>query len=236
MRLTAAVCLAAGVSMACGSKDPTERVKRNVADREKIAAEGVKLRQQGVCTPDAIAVARDPDRHYLACAGFATASGPNPGLLVFREQHESADDKALFAACHAPGAELAPAVAEVYCKPALERLQAVAGKEREEYVRAGRCRNKALRAAADPDADYFACFGHQLYFEPHIRLAEFRNRFGEGRCSEVQVEIERAEKARRQEITNALKHGTPRQPPAEILSFANAYGVFCTEEPPRGAL
>lgn len=243
MRRAIAVCLAAGVSIACGSKDPTERVKRNVADREKIQAEGVELRQKGLCTLDAIAVARDPDRHYLACLGFATADGPNPALLTFREQHKGADDKALFAACQDLGTRATYGVSVVFCNPVLERLRVVAGRERDAYRRDGRCTNKALRAAADPDGDYFSCYGHQLYFEPYIRLAEFRKRFGPGldtiqaRCSQLGSEIGSAQrKSERARIDSIRTGGGPTPPPPELVSFANAYGVFCTEEPPRGAL
>ncbi len=242
MRRAIAVCLTAG-ALACGSKDPTERVKRNVADREKIQAEGVELRQKGLCTLDAIAVARDPDRHFLACLGFATADGPNPALLTFREQHKDADDKALFAACHDPAEKHTYAVGVVFCNPALERLRVVAARERDVYRGDGRCTNKALRAAADPDTDYFICYGHQLYFEPYIRLTEFRKRFGPGldtiqaRCSQLGSEIGSAVRKSEQARINRIKSGGgPMPTPHELVSLANAYGVFCTEEPPRGAL
>lgn len=243
MRRAIAVCLAAGVSIACGSKDPTERVKRNVADREKIQAEGVELRQKGLCTLDAIAAARDPDRHFLACLGFATADGPNPALIAFREQHEGADDKAIFAACHDPAEKHTFAVGVVFCNPALERLRVVAEKERDAYRRDGRCTNKALRATADPDGDYFTCYGHQIYFEPFIRLAEFRKRFGpdldtiQARCSQLGSEIGSAHRKSEQARISAMKSGGgPTPPPPELASFVSAYGVFCTEEPPRGEM
>jgi hypothetical protein len=234
----------AAVSCKSPSSDPAQRVRRNVEDRQAIEAEGVKLRQQGLCTPEAIAGARDPDRQYLACLGFATADGADPGILAFRQRH-AGDDKATFTACFDPAAKPTHAVQIVLCQPAVERLRKVASQERQGLVSAGRCTNQALRAAGDPDGDYFMCYGHQLYFPEYIRLAEFKKRFGpgldtiKGRCPEIGRRISNAEK--KHHLVWGSQAGKQAPEPAgsesdDVLSFADAYNVFCTDETPRGAL
>jgi hypothetical protein len=229
----------AACALGCHSSDPIERVRRNVADREKIQAEGTKLQQQNLCTPDAIAVADDPDRHFLACAGFATADGPNPGILAFREQHHGSDDQALFAACYDRKSVHTNAVGVVLCRPAVERLRVLARQRRDAFAREGHCTNQALRTSEEPDRDYFTCYGHQLYFEEHIRLAEFKQRFGPGldtirqRCPQIRDEIKKADEARMKALRNAQE---PASETADVLGLAGAHGVFCTEEPPRGVL
>ncbi len=222
-------------ALGCHSSDPVERVRRNVADREKIQAEGIKLRQQNQCTVDAIAVAADPDRHYLACLGFGTGDGPNPGILAFHEQHKG-DDQALFTACHDRKSVPTHAVSIVLCQPAVERLRVLARQNRDGFARDGHCTNQALRTSEDPDRDYFTCYGQQLYFETHIHLAEFKKRFGPGldtirqRCPQIQAEIKKADEKRRREFA------TWQPSPDDVLGLARAYGVFCTDQTPRGAL
>lgn len=227
------------LAVGCSSNDPVARVKRNVADREAIQKEGVELRQKGLCTIEATAVADDPDRHFLACAGFATAAGADPGILAFREQHRKDDDFAIVAACHDLETPVSDAVTLVICNPTLDRFRAEASRNRQALVSAGRCTNAALRASTEADKDWFLCHGHRRYFPPYIHLDAFRQRFGpdvatvQQRCSQLGVEL-RATK----EAVLAERRETPGyRPPADsLVHFETAYKVFCTETTPGGLL
>lgn len=226
-------------ALGCKPTDPAERARRNAADREEIQAEGVKLRQQNLCTLDAIAVAKDPDRHYLACVGFATPAGADPGILAFREKHGRGGDKATYAACYDPAVKPSYAVHVVLCKPAVDRLRLPARAERQELERAGRCANEALRGAQDPDWDYFRCYGQNIFLKAHIRLAEFRQRFGpavdtiRARCPEISADLKKADERRRKGV-HAGQEPAPQD--EDLVGLAEAWGVFCTDEPPRGDL
>lgn len=241
MRLALIAGLLTLASLGCSKPSPerlaeesASRAKDYRRDRAAIAKEGQELLLSGGCTEAAIIAAPDPDRHFLACHGFNTAAGDNPHLAEFRARVGTSDE-AVAAACSDPNLRW-PAVAGTFCRELKDRRIAKARGMRPDYEAAGRCGNAALRAAADPDADYFVCFGSRDLYPREIHLNDFRARYGPGldairsRCPQIRSEIEADRKASSREPAAAgVDPSAPRW-------LGRAYGVFCTDEVPGNTL
>ncbi len=216
------------------AQDSEQRARKNLADRAAIAKEGARiLTQQGLlgCGADAIIAASDPDRLYLACNGFASPAGDDPHLLEFRTLYGK-DDDSVWAACHDSKLDW-PAVRQTFCQDIFARRRAKAGELRPRYESEGRCKIAALREAADPDADYFVCYGSTISFnsfrpeDAHLR--EFRSRHGpevakiREQCPALRA---RYQLDRRSPDFNSPPHRE------EVARFGAAYLIFCTDEQP----
>lgn len=91
-----------------------------------------------------------------------------------------------------------------------------------EYQTSGRCQNASIRAAEDPDDDYYICYGHSPLYGRNAYLKEFRARFGpdlatiRAKCPSILAQVQAATAAKK---LDELEHLSP------------GYTFFCTDTP-----
>ncbi len=91
-----------------------------------------------------------------------------------------------------------------------------------EYYAAGRCKNASIRAAEDPDDDYYICYGRTPLYPRDAYLKEFKTRFGpdlatvRAKCPSIRAQLQAATAAKKLDEVERLSPG---------------YTFFCTDEP-----
>ncbi len=91
-----------------------------------------------------------------------------------------------------------------------------------QYYTSGRCKNASIRAAQDPDDDYYICYGSSPLYSRNAYLKEFKARFGpdletiRAKCPSILAQVQAATAAKK---LDELEHLSP------------GYTFFCTDVP-----
>lgn len=97
-----------------------------------------------------------------------------------------------------------------------------ANRLRNQYYDSGRCKNASIRAADDPDDDYYICYGSSPLYGRNAYLKEFKARFGPDlatirrNCPSILAQVQAATAGKKLDELERLSPG---------------YTFFCTDTP-----